>query len=193
VSAPLEPGRTPAAGNTDDSADDAGITQPLPRDTEGGRYAGGPGYDRPGYDRGPGYDRPGYGGSGYDRPGYGGPGYGGEGGYQGGYVQGRQHDGPGFADRAQHAGAAIARHVKTPETKEFFKTSEFAVWLVTVIGILIAANTVGGGNEDHFRADEAWLYVALTSAAYVISRGISKSGTRRGYGDAPMDRDDRGY
>jgi hypothetical protein len=160
----------------------------MPREPEGGRYAGGPGYEG-----GPGFGGQGYGGQGYGGPGYGGQGYGGDRGYQGGYVQERHQDGPGLADRAQHAGAAIARHVKTPETKEFFKTSEFMVWLATVAGILIAASTVGGGNEDHFRADEAWLYVAITSAAYVISRGISKSGTRRGYGDAPMDRDDRGY
>jgi hypothetical protein len=88
-----------------------------------------------------------------------------------------------------HAGDAVARHVKTPETKEFFKTSEFVVWALTVIGILIAAAVVTEGDGADFAASRAWLYVAIVSAAYIVSRGIAKAGTRRGYGDAPFDRD----
>src|SRR4051794_12460868 len=39
----------------------------------------------------------------------------------------QQHDGgsgPGFGDRASQAASSFGRHIKTPETKEFFKTSE---------------------------------------------------------------------
>jgi hypothetical protein len=98
--------------------------------------------------------------------------------------------GPGMGERVAHAGDAVARHVKTPETKEFFKTSEFVVWAVTVLGILISAVVVTEGDGTDFSARQAWLYVAIASAAYIISRGIAKAGTRRGYGDAPFDRGD---
>jgi hypothetical protein len=107
------------------------------------------------------------------------------GGYGGGYDT---HQGPGIADRAGAAAERVARHVKTPETKEFFKTSEFFVWALTVLGILIAAAAVTEGDGHDFAASQAWLYVTIASAAYIISRGISKAGTRRGYGDAPFDR-----
>lgn len=113
----------------------------------------------------------------------------------GGYPGGTQQQGaggqggPGMGERVAHAGDAVARHVKTPETKEFFKTSEFIVWALTVIGILIAAAVVSEGNGNDFPAVRAWLYIAIVSGAYIVSRGIAKAGTRRGYGDAPFDRD----
>jgi hypothetical protein len=100
-----------------------------------------------------------------------------------------QHGSTRVADeRTGNTGAAIARHAKTPETKEFFKTSEFIVWGLTVIGILIAAAVVSEGNGADFPASRAWLYVAIVSGAYIVSRGVAKAGTRRGYGDAPFDR-----
>jgi hypothetical protein len=101
-----------------------------------------------------------------------------------GVVQG---DGPGVGERVSHVSESVARHVKTPETKEFFKTSEFFVWALTVIGILIAAAAVTEGAGHDFAARSAWLYVTIVSGAYIVSRGISKAGTRRGYGDAPFD------
>src|SRR3954453_4141016 len=109
-----------------------------------------------------------------------------------GYGQGQGQGGPGRGERVAHPGDAVARHVKTPETKEFFKTSEFVVWAVTVLGILISAAVVTEGDGTDFSASRAWLYVAIASAAYIISRGIAKAGTRRGYGDAPFDRDGGG-
>lgn len=101
--------------------------------------------------------------------------------------------GQGFGDRASQAADRVARHVKTPETKEFFKTSEFIVWALTVAGILIAGLSVSEGDGSDFAAAQVWLYVTLASFAYIISRGIAKAGTRRGYGDAPMDRGGNGY
>jgi hypothetical protein len=107
---------------------------------------------------------------------------------QQGYVDPQsQGGGPGMGERVAHAGDAVARHVKTPETKEFFKTSEFIVWALTTIGILIAAAVVTEGDGADFASRAAWLYVTIVSAAYIVSRGIAKAGTRRGYGDAPMD------
>lgn len=84
---------------------------------------------------------------------------------------------------------ALGRHVRTPETKEFFKTSEFVVWALTVIGVLVAGATISSGpTGDVMRADLVWKLIVGISAAYVISRGISKAATRRGDGDARMDR-----
>jgi len=73
--------------------------------------------------------------------------------------------------------AQINEHVATPETKEFFKTSEFVVWGVTVFGILIASAIV-----DIFDAGSAWRYIAFTTAGYILSRGLSKIGTRQDVG-----------
>jgi hypothetical protein len=107
--------------------------------------------------------------------------------YEGRYEPGAQTS----QDRYAHAMAAVNRHVKTPETKEFFKTSEFMVWLLTVAGVLIAGMVIGdnGGADDNLKASTVWTLVAILSFGYMLSRGISKAGTRRGHGDAPMDRD----
>jgi len=104
------------------------------------------------------------------QPGYGQPqqGYGGA-------------QGPGAGERAGDAAQALGRHIHTPETKPFFKTSEFAVWLLTVIGVLIAGavvDTSNGQQADVFRADKVWTLIAVVSFAYIISRGISKAGTK---------------
>jgi len=68
----------------------------------------------------------------------------------------------------------------TPETKAFFKTSEFAVWTLTVIGLLIAGAVVDAskGSTDAFRANTVWTLITIVSFAYIISRGISKAGTK---------------
>ena len=65
-------------------------------------------------------------------------------------------------------------HIRTPETKEFFKTSEFLVWLLTAACVLIA-----GLASDDYGASLAWTLVVALSFAYIVSRGIAKSGTRR--------------
>lgn len=82
---------------------------------------------------------------------------------------------PGLHQRAAHAAEVVGRHISTPETKEFFKTSEFAVWLVTVLAVLIA-----GLVSENLFSNLAWTLVVVLSAAYILSRGISKAATRRG-------------
>ena len=78
------------------------------------------------------------------------------------------------------AGAAaqqvVQRHIRTPETKEFFKTSEFMVWLLTVAGLLIA-----GLVSENLFSDGVWTLITVISLAYIISRGIAKSGAKRGW------------
>jgi hypothetical protein len=70
------------------------------------------------------------------------------------------------------------------ETKHAFKTTEFWMYLVAVIAILIAADNLGGGQaHDVFRADKAWLFVSILTVGYMISRGLAKAGSREPYTD----------
>jgi hypothetical protein len=66
------------------------------------------------------------------------------------------------------------------ETKASFKTTEFIVFVVATIGVLLASYLVQDtdGRGDYFLADKAWLYVVILSVGYMISRGIAKSGSR---------------
>jgi hypothetical protein len=59
------------------------------------------------------------------------------------------------------------------ETKPFFMTSEFIFTLLTVIGICITA-AIAADLDSH----RASALVAGLVAAYTLSRGIAKSGTR---------------
>jgi hypothetical protein len=66
------------------------------------------------------------------------------------------------------------------ETKVAFKTTEFIVYVVAVIGVLLASFLVSttDADEDYFRADRAWFYVVLLSIGYMVSRGLAKAGSR---------------
>lgn len=66
------------------------------------------------------------------------------------------------------------------ETKTSFKTSEFAVFIAAVIGVLLASYLVKttDGHADYFLADRAWFYVVLLSIGYMVSRGLAKCGSR---------------
>jgi hypothetical protein len=66
------------------------------------------------------------------------------------------------------------------ETKAAFRTTEFAAYVATVIGVLVASALVGDsdGRGDVFLADQAWFYVTLLTIGYLISRGLAKSGSR---------------
>ena len=66
------------------------------------------------------------------------------------------------------------------ETKAFFKTTEFAAYVVAVVGVLIASFLVSttDAHEDYFRADRAWFYVVLVTIGYMVSRGLAKAGSR---------------
>lgn len=79
------------------------------------------------------------------------------------------------------------------ETKSALKTTEFYVWLVVSVAILIAAAVVDGDDDgQRFGADHAWLYVAIVTAAYIISRGVAKAGVRKPDHDADSTRDVNG-
>jgi len=93
------------------------------------------------------------------------------------------------ADRS--AGRGTVRRLAT-ETKQAFKTTEFWAMVVVVVGILVAAAAIKGGDTagtDEFIARQAWLYVAIVAVGYMISRGLAKSGSREPYDADADDRD----
>ena len=91
-----------------------------------------------------------------------------------------------MADTAtRHDASTHAHPVRriSTETKASFKTSELAVYILAVLGVLIASLVVDEGSSD-FGAQEAWFYVSLLTIGYMISRGLAKSGTREHYDDS---------
>src|SRR3954449_7884674 len=74
----------------------------------------------------------------------------------------------------------VNRAVRGGETKAFYKTTEFIVFVIATVGVLLASFLVkaADGHSDYFQADEAWLYVVILSVGYMVSRGLAKSGTR---------------
>jgi len=74
----------------------------------------------------------------------------------------------------------VTRAVRGGETKAFYKTTEFIVFIVATVGVLLASFLVkaADGHSDYFQADKAWLYVVILSVGYMVSRGLAKSGTR---------------
>lgn len=85
----------------------------------------------------------------------------------------------------------------TTETKAAPKTTEFVAFIVVTLGILISAMLIKGGDSeggtDEFIASQAWLYVAIVTLGYMLSRGLAKSGSREPYwgGGTNENRDDR--
>jgi hypothetical protein len=78
----------------------------------------------------------------------------------------------------------VSRRLST-ETKQAFKTTEFWAMVGVVAAILVSAAVIKGGDTapgtDEFVAKQAWLYVAIVASAYMISRGLAKSGSREPY------------
>jgi hypothetical protein len=68
---------------------------------------------------------------------------------------------------------------KSTETKSAYKTTEFIVYVLAVLGVLIASMIV----DQSFGADPAWRYVTYLTVGYMISRGLAKAGSREPYRD----------
>jgi len=64
------------------------------------------------------------------------------------------------------------------ETKAFYKTSEFMVWVASVIGVLAVTYSDDTGSLSNWHG---WLLITILSAAYMFSRGVAKSATREPY------------
>jgi hypothetical protein len=82
------------------------------------------------------------------------------------------------ADRERTDVSRTQRVVSHDETKPSFKTSELFTMLAIVAAILIAA-----ASADNFDAPRAWTLVAVVASAYMVSRGLAKSGSRHVDGD----------
>jgi hypothetical protein len=82
--------------------------------------------------------------------------------------------------------AAPPRHVHDSETRPFFVTSEFLVYLLLLMGLGITA-----GSSDSVDARFFWQWATLASIAYMLSRGLAKSGTRSRSWDPREDLGDR--
>lgn len=70
------------------------------------------------------------------------------------------------------------------ETKQAFKTTEFWAMVGVIVAILVSAAAIKGGDTggtDEFIARNAWLYVSIVAGAYIISRGLAKSGSSEPY------------
>jgi hypothetical protein len=65
------------------------------------------------------------------------------------------------------------------ETKPSFKTTELIIYVLSVLGVLIAFWAVDA-NEDGqgFSAYQCWFLVTFLTIGYLISRGLAKSGSR---------------
>jgi hypothetical protein len=83
------------------------------------------------------------------------------------------------------------------ETRRSFSTSEFYVYIIASAAILIAGlvTEAGDGADDRLIAKEAWLYFAIVTAAYLVSRGLAKAGSREPYwaGGSNEERDTARY
>ncbi len=71
-------------------------------------------------------------------------------------------------------------HLESTETKSSYKTTELIVYVVAVLGVLIASFVV---QEASFGADHAWRYVTYLTVGYMISRGLAKACSREPYRD----------
>ena len=69
--------------------------------------------------------------------------------------------------------AAAPRTAYTSETKPFFLTSEFLVFVLYLMGLGIAA-----GSSPSIDARLFWILATVATSFYMLSRGIAKAGTR---------------
>ena len=97
----------------------------------------------------------------------------------------RHADAPNAHGSATDAPRTRVATRRGDETKAFYKTTEFMVFIVATAGVLLASYLVQAtdGRGDYFLADKAWLYVVILSVGYMVSRGLAKSGSRH-HGDA---------
>jgi hypothetical protein len=71
------------------------------------------------------------------------------------------------------------RTVRTfTETKLGIKTSEFVMMLIFVVGVIVAAYA---SNADALSREDGWRFASFVAAAYIVSRGLAKLGTREPY------------
>lgn len=65
------------------------------------------------------------------------------------------------------------------ETKAGFKTTEFMLAIAAIVALIVATYVA----DADLGANEGWRYASWIVAAYLVSRGLAKLGTREPYGD----------
>ena len=83
-------------------------------------------------------------------------------------------------------GASRSVSTELDETKLSLKTTEF--W---AMGGVIAAILVAAAVSDSLGDVRAWTLVTVVAAAYILSRGLAKAGSRYSAGGDPLNRNDR--
>jgi len=82
--------------------------------------------------------------------------------------------------------SVVSRRVSSQtqdETKLSLKTTEF--W---AMGGVIAAILIAAAVSDSLGDVRAWTLVTVVAAAYIISRGLAKAGSRYSGGEDPLNR-----
>jgi len=112
---------------------------------------------------------------------------------QAGPPAGAPQPGPGYQDTSQFpatghqpqwsggpGGFPGNQHSRSPFTvKSALKTTEFWVLVVLSVALLIAAAVTDQGDDGQgFGSQDAWRFVTILGAAYMISRGLTKFGGR---------------
>ena len=92
----------------------------------------------------------------------------------------QQQAAPKVHTRERDTGLESTETQKSTETKSAYKTTELIVYVVAVLGVLIASALV---TDASFGADHAWRYVTYLTVGYMISRGLAKAGSREPYQD----------
>jgi hypothetical protein len=72
----------------------------------------------------------------------------------------------------------------TTETKASTKTTELYVFVAMVLAVVVTANVYDGDGStggDPFGATTAMRYVVYLTIAYLVARGLAKSGSRERY------------
>ncbi|MFI7484177.1 hypothetical protein ACH9EU_17395 [Kocuria sp. M1R5S2] len=92
-----------------------------------------------------------------------------------------------MTNTASHAATTSADHTtrRATEAKSATRTTEFIAYLGVLVAIVVTAILVGdGGAEDGadlFDARQAMEYITYLTIAYLVSRGLAKSGSRESY------------
>jgi hypothetical protein len=72
---------------------------------------------------------------------------------------------------------------RSTETKNATKTTEFFAFVAMVVAVVVTANLYDGNGTDGdpFGATTAMRYVVYLTVAYMVARGLAKSGSREMY------------
>lgn len=79
-----------------------------------------------------------------------------------------------MAQAAARRASVVAERQTHTETRKSFRTTEFYAMLLFVAGVLIATYLDG----DSLARADGWRYASFAVVAYIVSRGLSKLGTR---------------